>query len=107
LKKYLKENNFKFTSYWVSNTIFVRDATEELVSNLEKRQDVNFLEVNKAFKLDLGNPISENLKLEKEKEPEWNVKWIKADAVWAKGFEGKGIVVGVCFSFLFHTLLGQ
>jgi hypothetical protein len=66
---------------------------------LEKRKDISFLEVSKAFKLDLGNPVSENLVLEKEKEAEWNVKWIKADAVWAKGFEGKGIVVGVCFIF--------
>jgi hypothetical protein len=35
-------------------------------------------------------PISK----EQEENVEWNVQWVKAEAVWRKGFEGQGIVVG-------------
>jgi bacillopeptidase F len=95
LKKLLKQKNFKFTSFWISNLIFVKDATEELIFTLGKRKEVQFMEVNKSFKVDLGIPLAGNAHLQNISEPEWNIKWIKGDQVWNRGFEGKGIVVGV------------
>ena len=101
LKSFLKAKKVDFTSYWVSNTIFVKQATEELVNELAQRKDINFIEVNKAYTLDLGTTNVENVK--EVEEPEWNVKWIKADQVWKKGYEGKGIVVGVSDTGVEHT----
>jgi hypothetical protein len=61
---------------------------------LEKRKEIEFLEVDKSFKVNLGNPIKENLQLESN-ETEWNLKWIKADRVWKKGFQGKGSTLSI------------
>jgi len=63
---------------------------------LGQREDIDFIEVNKDFPLDLEEPQRiHNISSTNQGEIEWNVRWINADKVWAKGFTGTGKVVGV------------
>jgi hypothetical protein len=94
----LKSKNFKFTPYWVANCIAVYDASESLVHEISKRSDVRLIGSNAQFNVPIlpEETADESAKdmNQNNTQVEWNVKWVKADKVWAMGHEGKGIVVG-------------
>lgn len=101
----LKSEKVKFTQFWVSNTIAVDQASESLINLLAKRIDIDFIESNKAFPLDIETPINvEHQNVETSQDQvEWNVKFINADKLWALGYSGKNMVVGVSDTGIQHN----
>lgn len=89
----LEERNLEFKSFWIVNTILVKNASPELISTLMKVPDVIELEADKdsAFIIDpmvhTTNAPRENLRA-----PDWNVEIIRAPAVW-NVTQGEGITV--------------
>jgi subtilisin family serine protease len=84
-------------SFWASNAIsaVVTDGlfTELTTDNTLESLGVESIVSNKAWKTNLEAP--DPVQKEPSKgEAEWNVEWIKAGALYQKGFRGKGMVVG-------------
>lgn len=100
----LKQQKVKYTPFWVQNSIAVEGASEQLVNQLAKRIDIDFIESNKAFPLDLETPIEvEKVEEKNQNDIEWNVRFINAEKLWNLGFVGKGIVVGVSDTGIQHN----
>ncbi|KAJ0405639.1 hypothetical protein ATCC90586_000720 [Pythium insidiosum] len=85
-------------SYWITNQIYFKDASPDLVQVLSEMPDIEEIREEKAIEL-AGAPqadalpqISRNLT---ETEVEWNIKMIGAPDVWATGNRGENVVVGV------------
>ncbi|KAJ0391269.1 hypothetical protein P43SY_010268 [Pythium insidiosum] len=85
-------------SYWITNQIYFKDASPDLVQVLSEMPDIEEIREEKAVEL-AGAPqayalpqISRNLT---ETDVEWNIKKIGAPDVWATGNRGEGVVVGV------------
>jgi len=98
----INAEKLKYTPFWVSNTIAVEQATESFVNLLAKRNDIDFIEANNDFPLDLGVPTQTTEDLGQD-QPEWNVRWIGADQLWKKNITGTGFVVGVSDTGVHHT----
>jgi subtilisin family serine protease len=65
-----------------------------MIERLSSHDNVRLIEANNEFKVELEGP--EQIFNEKPNAPmanEWNVDWVKAPAVWERGFKGKGMVV--------------
>jgi len=91
VKTLLNEKGIPFTSYWVSNIVVVK-ANQSVMFELAARDDVTFLEPNTEFYVPLEAPeILESSP--KADTIEWNVDWVKAPRVWARGVRGKGFVI--------------
>jgi len=91
---YLQRNNYKFYSHWISNVISV-EADLTLVKGLSQ-----FNEIESIDKVDTATIIEpleqQNVEAPKEKATiEAGIAWVKAPEVWAKGYKGQGITVGV------------
>jgi len=90
---YLKRNNVKYYSHWISNTISV-EANLALVKGL-----ATFNEIESIDKVDTATIIEpleqQNVPASEKQTVEAGIQWVKAPEVWAKGYKGQGIVVGV------------
>jgi len=70
---------------------------KNLLKKLQNRTDVRLVMTNREFQVPILPEEVPDLKANdtaKQGDIEWNVRWIKADKVWEKGFTGQGIVVG-------------
>ena len=82
-------------SYWITNLVWVRgDAA--LVQELARRPDVGHIYANPQVQIELPTiePISGIESLADTDEVIWNLTRVNADAVWAAGYKGQGVVVG-------------
>jgi hypothetical protein len=91
LREMLRARGIPHDTFWINNSLFVRDADAELLRLLAERDDVAHIRGD--------HPVS-RLRPEREIEGraaeraiEWNVAIIGADDVWATGNTGEGIVV--------------
>jgi len=90
-----KKMGLRYTSFWVTNCVAIYNAPEKFIELLAERDDIRLIMTNREFKVPLLPEEKENkLAQDKKEAVEWNVKWIKADKVWAEGYKGKGIVTG-------------
>ncbi len=97
LRLFLKDRGVKYQSYWAANMI-VAEVERPLVLQIAKRDDVARIDSNRPSRWiedpELANrKVSPNLPLSPDT-VEWGVANVNAPAVWAKGFDGTGIVVG-------------
>jgi len=92
-----------YRSYWISNILFVDNVGESDIHEISERSDVRLINSNEEFKVDLEEPSKEIIS--PKNDTEWNVKWVNADKVWAKGIEGKGIITGVSDTGVIHDHL--
>jgi hypothetical protein len=95
----VKSLGLKHTSYWVTNCIAIYEAPEDLIRTIAKRSDVKLIMTNREFQVPLLPEEQPDLKaidtnFNNSEAVEWNVKWVNADKVWAKGFEGQNMVTG-------------
>lgn len=98
LESKAKENQVEIIySLWINNVITCM-ASKEVIYALSQRNDIDRIDWDEERKMIIENEI--NPELEKEgdnggKEITWNITKINAPAVWALGFHGEGIKVGV------------
>jgi subtilisin family serine protease len=91
LEKELENGNVvEFTPYHIVNMVYVK-ATKEVIENLSYMSEVEKIYENKIHTLG-------EVKLDSEIKPsdnslEWNIERVKANEVWALGYDGTGIVV--------------
>ncbi|GLD95591.1 hypothetical protein PINS_up004268 [Pythium insidiosum] len=89
-------------SYWISNQIFFKDASPELVEKLsampsvqeirqEKVIEISATQQNGAASLRAGNASDAGA----ADAVEWNIRKVGAPDVWARGYRGEGVVVGI------------
>jgi serine protease AprX len=93
----LKSRNVQYESFWISNTIAVIGGDAELLLKLNERDDIAKIYNNAPFKVPLESPdVIQRVDFVgnvSAPQPEWNIEFIQAPAVWAKGFRGKGFTV--------------
>ena len=78
---------------WIHNGLFCR-ATKDVVILVQSRQDVEYVDYDlKPIKL--PEPEHSAVPPDVTREIAWGVLKVRADQVWALGFTGQGIVVGV------------
>jgi serine protease AprX len=91
--EYLTQQNIKHKSFYIQNIIAAYDVNEEVITSLSLRKDIKLIYANAIITQELPKPLSEPT-VEKSVQPEWNLDWINATALWRLGFTGKGSVVG-------------
>ena len=78
-------------SYWISNQILIEGASEDMIQELEKRNDVV------SASIELEYPIEEPTEISDEETGtnslQWGVQRVRANSIWNQ-FTGKGVVVG-------------
>jgi subtilisin family serine protease len=84
-----------YKSYYVQNCIIVDNATPDEIYILGEEKVIDKVLSNNAFnvKLEESNEKIEYSTPGEAVATEWNVQWVKADKVWAKGFDGKGFTI--------------
>lgn len=84
----------EYQPYWVANMVLVRGSST-LIAALAQRPDVAHLYANPAVKADLGSPESPAAETNPQSPSalEWNIALVKANQVWAAGFNGQGVVI--------------
>jgi hypothetical protein len=91
---FLNEKNVKHESFWVSNVIAAYDVPENIINELSFIQNIAEISLNHKYLNDLDK-FENFVEIKEEKQVEWNVRYTKTDQLWAKGFEGKDIIVGI------------
>lgn len=90
---YLERENITYRSYWIVNSILVRDANSAIVDRLSLIDEVGTIALNPTVSAKF--PESEIVDAERVTalaiEP--NLLQVKADVVWAMGYTGQGTVV--------------
>lgn len=82
------------TSFWISNQVFIKGATEDLIAQLKSLPSVASVETEIIVPLP---PFEKKSHLQNSsllQSVQWGISNIKADQVWNR-FTGKGVVVGI------------
>jgi len=85
----LKAQDFKFRSFWITNQLFVNEATEELVQLIAADPQVAMINAEEHFN------IVEPIPAEQSINAEWGIEIIEAPDAWVLpgGNNGQGVVV--------------
>ena len=100
LLKALEALGVDYRPYWIANAVWVRGDTS-ILEALARRPEVAHIYANPAVQMPIsapeqlaapGEPAADAL--EAAATPEWNLRLVNANLVWAAGYEGQGVVVG-------------
>jgi subtilisin family serine protease len=98
LESKAQENEVEiFFTLWINNVITCM-ASNEVIYTLSQRNDIDRIDWDEERKMIIGNEIISGEDTEEDnggKEITWNITKINAPAVWAHGFMGEGVKVGV------------
>lgn len=86
-----KVRNIK--SLWIHNGVYCR-ATKDVVVELHKRQDVEYVDYD-LKPIEMPKPEHVIAPQDVTREIAWGVLKVRAEQVWALGYTGQGIVVGI------------
>jgi len=92
LRRMLRGRGVEHRPFWIVNAIWAR-ADAALIADVARRQDVARVESNPRVPSALPRPDGTSGRLRRAG-VEWNVLKVEADAVWALGFTGSGVVIG-------------
>jgi subtilisin family serine protease len=92
LRDLLDGRGATYRAYWVTNMLWVR-GDRNLLQLLAARPEVAHVYANTAQRVDLPEP-SRSARRAATQSIEWNVAFVGAPAVWAKGVTGQGAVIG-------------
>lgn len=89
----LNIESVKYTSFWASNTIFIENASADLIDSISELEQVEEIHQEHIVTLE---PIRENIAASNSSTSgiQWGIAKVEADRVWASGNRGEGIVVG-------------
>jgi subtilisin family serine protease len=88
-------------SFWISNTILVKNADAALIKALAERSDV--AKVTENFAIHLIEPVSRSEAPISNWANEWGVDRVGAPQVWAAGNRGEGVRVAAIDTGVRHT----
>lgn len=90
-----KIESFVVNRLWISNAIVMHSVSKEVIYTLEKHPLVKRIISDRAFKVDLEKPETNNQGNvdNSTASVQWNIEWVHAPKMWALGFEGQGITV--------------
>ena len=98
LRAFLDTRHITYQSFWAANMIAAIVDRAQLES-LAARDDVARIDSNVATRsideADLGQAVPTQSRIDAPASVEWNVTNVNAPQLWAQGFTGVGIVVGV------------
>ena len=98
LRAFLDTRHITYQSFWAANMIAAIVDRAQLES-LAARDDVARIDSNVATRsideADLGHAVPTQSRIDAPASVEWNVTNVNAPQLWAQGFTGVGIVVGV------------
>ena len=83
-----------FESIWISNSMYIQNASADLVEQLMNVSEIAEIRQEKIIQLEPTEIINRNVTSTTENTIEWGVSRIRADEVWKKGNTGQGIIVG-------------
>ncbi len=93
LRAYLEQRGVPYRSYWIRNMLLAWVDDTSLVQDLARRPEVARIDLLLPDELtplppaETGPPTPHTV--------EWNIQRVRADDVWAMGYTGSGVVVGV------------
>ena len=94
-----KGNVEHYTSFWIFNGLIL-SATPQVIKKIAMRDDIETITED----LPIAPPVLfSSPPLQSDPLCTWNIKRIKAPEVWNKGYDGKGIVVGIFDSGVDYT----
>ena len=88
----LEARDLEYRSFWIANMIWVRGDLDA-VESFAARADVRRLDANPAVRRDLPISVVETGVPLAPAAIEWGIQQVRADQVWALGYDGSGIVV--------------
>jgi subtilisin family serine protease len=91
LRAWLDAQSVRHRSFWINNSLYVYDATAALAKALAARPDVAL--VRGEAHLHVDETVAAQAPRAAPDTVEWNIHQIRADAVWAQGNTGQGVVV--------------
>ncbi len=91
IRSFLDSRGFRYRPFWINNSLYIYDADLALVQDLARRTDVAYVRGDHQVPLLL--PVAQEASPEDVTAVEWGVHKINADAVWATGNTGQGVVV--------------
>ncbi len=91
LRSYLDKQEVDYQAFYIVNAILVRMGSLELATAVASRPEVAGISANHPFQLD--EPMINPDTLNQPQAIEPNITFVKADQVWAMGFDGQGTVM--------------
>ncbi|MFZ1704968.1 MAG: S8 family serine peptidase [Saprospiraceae bacterium] len=92
IQQYLDSKKIWYQSFYVTNALKVVSDVQILYW-IAQRDDVDIIMFDQPIKM-LNYFEEKPLDFNRDIEPEWGIKMIKADSVWAMGYTGQGITIG-------------
>ena len=90
----LQQDGKTFTVLWLTNSIWVRQATRADVLRWAARSEVRSIEPNRSSRLSPPLPVTNAPRVRTKADSiEWGVQRVNAPALWALGYRGQGIVL--------------
>lgn len=97
----LKSRGVPFKSFWISNQIYVKGATQDLVEALAKFPEIRKIIEDPKISLEPVERLSGKGSsiFTRNEEPVWSLKRIDVESAWKYG-NGSGVLVGMSFGHL-------
>jgi len=94
----LSREGFAYRDFWIANAVYVPSVKRALLEELSQEPGVSRIALSPGSQIDeleLEVTYSETAQLSaRSVTPEWGIRYIGADQVWASGVRGAGAVVG-------------
>lgn len=97
ITSYLDSLHVQYKAYWISNVIALV-GNRALIEKLAEFPEVNLIEPDEAFRVDLGEPkddLGSFASIDTIMSIQPNLVQVRAPEVWARGFTGQGAVIAV------------
>jgi subtilisin family serine protease len=91
LRAWLDARGVRYRSFWINNSFYIYDTTAALAKALATRPDVALVRGEAHYRID--DAVAAPAHSAAPDTVEWNIHQIRADAVWAQGNTGQGVVV--------------
>jgi len=90
-----KQRSENVVSLWITNQIFVKTATAEIISALAELEEVTYIQQNEYIPLEQSEVLPGKAPKENGILAEWGVENINAHHVWAhaNGNSGEGVII--------------
>eukprot|EP01080_Neovahlkampfia_damariscottae_P004023 gene4023-7279_t len=103
LIQFLTQKNKKFTSFYISNMIHVKNVDFDLIKEISTRIDVKKVTSDSGWKIQISEKAPSKKMNENKPEIEWNIQFVNATKVWAQGIDGTGYTVANADSGIHFT----
>ncbi len=108
VRQYLDSRQVAYKSFWVANVIVVEESDRAVLDDLQRFPEIESIKARRT--LPLPEPISQEPLENTPQLIEPNIIHVKADQVWALGYNGASMVVATIDTgvrFTHHALVGQ